>query len=125
MPRRGAPQGEDQETLVGPPLLVLTSLVSGPKHGHALMKDIEGFAMIRLGPGTLYGAIARLEARGLITPLAADGPRRPYEISPQGATVLKASIDELGRVVAEGQSRLHALPRERRFTVPALRGGGV
>ena len=49
-----------------PPLLILTSLADGPKHGHALFKDIEEFAGISLGPGALYGAITRLEDRGLI-----------------------------------------------------------
>ena len=39
-----------------PPLLILVSLADGPKHGHALAKDIEDFAGVRLGPGALYGA---------------------------------------------------------------------
>ncbi|HLK45319.1 MAG TPA: PadR family transcriptional regulator, partial [Acidimicrobiales bacterium] len=46
-----------------PPLLILTSLAGGPKHGHALSRDIESFAGVRLGPGALYGAITRLEER--------------------------------------------------------------
>jgi Transcriptional regulator PadR-like family len=44
-----------------PPLLILVSLADGPKHGHALAKDIEDFAGVRLGPGALYGAITRLD----------------------------------------------------------------
>jgi DNA-binding PadR family transcriptional regulator len=51
-----------------PPLLILISLAEGPKHGHALAKDIEDFAKVKLGPGALYGAITRLEERGLIEP---------------------------------------------------------
>ena len=38
-----------------PTLLVLASLADGDKHGYAMMEDIERFAGIRLGPGTLYG----------------------------------------------------------------------
>ena len=49
-----------------PPLLVLASLASGPKHGHAMVEDIESLCGTRLGPGTLYGAIARLEQQGWI-----------------------------------------------------------
>jgi hypothetical protein len=49
-----------------PPVLILTSLADGEKHGYALLQDIEAFAGVRLGPGTLYGAISRLEERGLI-----------------------------------------------------------
>ena len=44
-----------------PPTLILMSLAGGAKHGHALLKDIEGFAGVKLGPGALYGAITRLE----------------------------------------------------------------
>jgi len=42
-------------------VLVPTSLSSGPKHDYALVKDIQAFAGITLGPGTLHGAIAKLE----------------------------------------------------------------
>ena len=52
-----------------PELLILTSLASGPKHGYALLQDIASFAGVTLGPGTLYGAISRLEERGLIEAL--------------------------------------------------------
>ncbi|HKO17748.1 MAG TPA: helix-turn-helix transcriptional regulator, partial [Acidobacteriaceae bacterium] len=47
-----------------PPLLVLASLANGPKHGHAMLDDIAAMCGTRLGPGTLYGAIARLEQQG-------------------------------------------------------------
>ena len=47
-----------------PSLLVLASLAEGDKHGYAIMTDVERFAGVRLGPGTLYGAITRLEQRG-------------------------------------------------------------
>ena len=47
-----------------PGLLILTSLADGEKHGYAMMEDIEALCGVRLGPGTLYGALARLERRG-------------------------------------------------------------
>lgn len=97
-----------------PPVLILTSLVSGPKHGYALLQDIEGFAGVTLGPGTLYGAITRLEQRGLIEPTqSADERRRPYRITAAGAEVLKTTLDELRRIVEEGTKRLrHLAPLE-------------
>ena len=65
-----------------PNLLVLVSLAAGPRHGHAILLDVEAFAGVRLGPGTLYGAIGRLEADG---PDRADGDRRPAApVSPDG-----------------------------------------
>ncbi|HVC87854.1 MAG TPA: PadR family transcriptional regulator [Gaiellaceae bacterium] len=91
-----------------PPLLILTSLASGPKHGHALLKDIASFAGVRLGPGTLYGAITRLEQRGLIEPLGPDERRRPYRITAAGSESLASSLAGLRRIVDEGSSRLRA-----------------
>ena len=64
-----------------PGLLVLVSLAAGPRHGHAILVDVRDFAGVRLGPGTLYGAIGRLEADGLIEPMELDGRRRPYRLT--------------------------------------------
>jgi DNA-binding PadR family transcriptional regulator len=58
-----------------PGLLILTSISSGPKHGQALLHDIDAFAAIRLGPGTLYGPITRLEERGLASATSTSTPR--------------------------------------------------
>jgi Transcriptional regulator PadR-like family len=64
-----------------PWLLVLTSLADGPKHGYAIMADVADFSGVRLEPGTLYGALARLERRGWVRPLPAGECRRSYEIA--------------------------------------------
>jgi DNA-binding PadR family transcriptional regulator len=89
-----------------PPILILTSLAGGPKHGHALSKDIEGFAGVVLGPGALYGAITRLEERGLIEPLESNDRRRPYRITATGAAYLAEAVDEMQRLADEGLRRL-------------------
>src|SRR5271169_6904128 len=89
-----------------PPVLILTSLAAGPKHGHALSKDIEAFAGVRLGPGTLYGAITRLEERGLITPLDSNDRRRPYQITAAGTAALVSQVVEMRRVADVGAARL-------------------
>jgi DNA-binding PadR family transcriptional regulator len=93
-----------------PTILILTSLASGPKHGHALLIDIDEFAGTRLGPGTLYGAIARLEERGLIEPLPADDRRRPYRITAGGSAELERSLAGLRRVVRTAEARLAVSP---------------
>src|SRR5215467_13822519 len=64
----------------GPATLILSSLADGTKHGYALTKDIEEFAGVRLSPGTLYEALARLESQGLIRALESADRRRPYEL---------------------------------------------
>lgn len=89
-----------------PTVLVLTSLAAGAKHGHALALDIEQFAGVRLGPGSLYGAITRLEERGLIAPLPSDDRRRPYEITGAGRAELATAMQSMARVVAAGTTRL-------------------
>lgn len=89
-----------------PPILILTSLAGGPKHGHALSRDIEGFAGVILGPGALYGAITRLEERGLIHPLESDDRRRPYRISATGSAYLSEAVIEMQRLANEGARRL-------------------
>jgi DNA-binding PadR family transcriptional regulator len=90
-----------------PTLLVLASLADGDKHGYAMMEDIERFAGIRLGPGTLYGAITRLEERGWIGPVKSrDERRQPYRITAAGQEHLAEQLANLNRVVKTGLSRL-------------------
>jgi DNA-binding PadR family transcriptional regulator len=92
-----------------PPLLVLASLASGAKHGHAMVEDIARLCGTRLGPGTLYGAIARLEQQGWIEPLAREERRQPYRITPAGVGVLRAKLRTLAQFTKAGLERLEAL----------------
>ncbi|HEY0937157.1 MAG TPA: helix-turn-helix transcriptional regulator [Trebonia sp.] len=87
-------------------VLILVSLADGPKHGYALIQDIKELAGVELGPGSLYGALDRLERLGLIEPLPAADRRRPYRITAPGATALRAHLDSLERVSAAGRLRL-------------------
>jgi DNA-binding PadR family transcriptional regulator len=87
-------------------VLILTSLADGPKHGYALIQDIKGFAGLQLGPGTLYGALDRLEGLGLVEALPADDRRHPYRMTAAGAAALRAHLDSLERVSAVGRLRL-------------------
>ena len=89
-----------------PPLLILTSLAAGPKHGHALAKDVATFAGVELSPGALYGAITRLEERGLIEPMEIDNRRRPYRITGAGTTALANAVADMRRITDVGAARL-------------------
>src|SRR5256884_9194706 len=71
-------------TMQDPTILILASLADGDKHGYAIMEDIQVFAGIRLGPGTLYGAICRLEQRGWIRAEKSEARRQPYRITAEG-----------------------------------------
>ncbi|HTW98152.1 MAG TPA: PadR family transcriptional regulator [Acidimicrobiales bacterium] len=106
------PSGEPLEPLAGfgrytgPATFILSSLAEGEKHGYALTKDIESFAGVRLAPGTLYEALARLEAQGLIEALESHDRRRPYRLTALGAATLHAQLDRQRRVADVGLRRL-------------------
>ncbi len=87
-------------------VLILTSLADGSKHGYALIQDIKGFAGLQLGPGTLYGALDRLERMGLIHALPAKDRRQPYRITAAGVVALRAHLDSIERVSSAGRLRL-------------------
>ena len=89
-----------------PALMILISLAEGPKHGYAMTQDIEAMSGLKLGPGTLYGAIARLEECRWIEPLPAEDRRRPYKLTNAGQKVLRARLQSLRTVTRIGQARL-------------------
>ena len=90
-------------------MFVLASLAHGPKHGHAMIEDIARLCGTRLGPGTLYGALARLEQQGWIEPLPPEERRRPYRITAEGERVLRAKLTTLRRFTKAGLGRLEAV----------------
>jgi DNA-binding PadR family transcriptional regulator len=89
-----------------PTILILASLADGDKHGYAIMEDIQVFAGVRLGPGTLYGAICRLEQTGWIRAVKSESRRQPYRITPDGSRHLKEQLALLGQVVRTANRRL-------------------
>lgn len=90
-------------------LLVLISLAEGPKHGYALLKDIEAFAEVSLSPGTLYAAIARLEDAGLVEPLDSQARRRPYRLTTTGRAALRAELEAAVTLSQMGLGRLRVI----------------
>ena len=89
-----------------PSLFILASLGEGPKHGYAIMTDVEAISGQHLGPGTLYAALARLERRGLIEALAPEDRRRPYRLTGLGATTLRTQLEGLSEFAKTGLRRL-------------------
>jgi len=89
-----------------PAVLILISLAGRPRHGYAITDDIEKETGYRPGPGTLYGALARLEKRGFIRPVSSDGNRSTYELTPGGLDALRARLRAMEAVTRLGQARL-------------------
>lgn len=93
---------------------ILLSLAPGPKHGYAIMKDVQHMSRERvaLSTGTLYGALPRLLEQGWITRSQAPAdsrpgrPRKLYRLTPLGQQVLDAEVQRLDSLVAAAQRRL-------------------
>jgi len=89
-----------------PGLLVMVSLCDGPKHGYAMTQDIALFSGATLGPGTLYGTLARLEDRGLIEPLPMEERRRLYRLTSIGNRAVRQRLAQLTRLTDVARRRL-------------------
>jgi DNA-binding PadR family transcriptional regulator len=96
----------DLGRLAEPSLFILASLGEGPKHGYAIMADVEAISGQHLGPGTLYAALARLEQRGLIEALPPEDRRRPYRLTGLGASTLRTLLERLSDFARTGLHRL-------------------
>jgi DNA-binding PadR family transcriptional regulator len=91
-----------------PTFYILLSLSPGPKHGYAIMKEVEILSESRLllSTGTLYGAIKRLLDDGWIhrvedpLPNSTDRERKAYALTEQGRRLLSAEIERLRRMVS-------------------------
>jgi DNA-binding PadR family transcriptional regulator len=100
------PEVADLGRFSEPALLILASLADRPKHGYGIEKDVRQFSGVQLEPGTLYGALARMESRGWIEPLPAEDRRRPYRLTGLGAAVLRARLESVQKVAVVGLRRL-------------------
>jgi DNA-binding PadR family transcriptional regulator len=95
-------------------MLVLTVLADGPLHGYAINTAIEELTGRRLGPGSLYGALSRLEARELIQPedeaAASQERHRTMRITDLGREQLRAELQQMARISAAGLRALGISP---------------
>lgn len=89
-----------------PATLILLSLVDGPKHGYAVMVEVEEKMGVKLGPGTLYGAIAKLVKLGMIQPLEFEERTRPYAITPRGKEAVADFVRTWSPILRRGEARL-------------------
>ncbi|TVT27753.1 PadR family transcriptional regulator [Salinicoccus cyprini] len=89
-----------------PSLLILISLAEKNRHGYAIMEDIEENYDFKIGPGTLYGAISRLEKAGYISVLETEDRKKPYKMTEAGQVYLTEQIREMQKVTSLGMTRL-------------------
>jgi DNA-binding PadR family transcriptional regulator len=92
-----------------PGLLILTSLAGGERHGYGIMEDVRAMTDIKLGPGTLYAALTRLQRMGYIEATRSEDRRRPYRLTPTGIRALEHQIAGLRQLAATATERLASL----------------
>jgi DNA-binding PadR family transcriptional regulator len=83
---------------------ILLALADGPLHGYAIMQAVEASAGadMRMGPGTIYGSLQRMEEAGLVRELTTlgDDRRRVFGLQPAGRRALEAEAHRLTRLAA-------------------------
>ncbi|MEV4540252.1 PadR family transcriptional regulator [Micromonospora echinaurantiaca] len=98
-----------------PTFLILTALAAGPRHGYGIIQEVAALSeqRVTLLPGTLYAALDRLSAQGLVAPdreETVDGRlRRYYRLTPDGVTALDAETARLRQLTAAAEARLRPL----------------
>ena len=100
------PQVPELGRFAEPALLILVSLSDGPKHGYAIMQDVESGTGRPMGAGTLYAALVRLEEQGFIEPLVPVDRRRPYRLTAVGASNLAEQLRGLSSFAQQGLRQL-------------------
>lgn len=95
---------------------VLLALADGPLHGYGIAREAEEASggAVSMGPGTLYGALQRLDEKGLIreapTPDDVEGRhadrRKYYRITVEGRATLRAEATRLSRVVERARAKI-------------------
>jgi DNA-binding PadR family transcriptional regulator len=96
-----------------PTFFILLSLSPGPKHGYAILKQVEALSegRVQLSTGTLYGAIKRLLDDGWIRrvddplPIGTKRQRKTYALTEQGRRVLNAEIERLRKLVSVARTQ--------------------
>ena len=94
-----------------PVILILTSLADQPRHGYALMKDIQALSndRVRLSTGTLYGALRRLLEDNWIERFEQEDTSREkqaYRITPEGRKQLELELERLRQLMEAATARL-------------------
>lgn len=100
--------------LTEPVLLILMSLTDEPRHGYALIKDIETLSngRVRLSTGTLFGAIRRLLQDGWIERFEQEDTSRQkqaYRLTPSGRAQLQMELDRMKRLMRAATVRLRTI----------------
>ncbi len=103
----------EAKPLSEPVFLILLSLADRPRHGYALMKDIESLSngRVRLSTGTLYGALRRLLDDAWIEPFKQEDSSREkqaYRLTEMGRAQVHGEVDRMRQLTRAAAARLKA-----------------
>ena len=103
--------GSESKPLTEPVFLILTSLADQPRHGYALMQDIQAISndRVMLSTGTLYGALRRLLEDGLIERFQQSDKSRDkqaYKLTPEGRRQLRLEVERMKRLTRAATARM-------------------
>ncbi|MCZ3365946.1 MULTISPECIES: PadR family transcriptional regulator [Methanobacterium] len=86
---------------------VLISL-NKSRHGYGIMQHVEKLTngRIKIGAGTMYGNLSRMEKEGLITSVAEEDRKKIYELSEKGKIVLKLELERLEELIDHGKNEM-------------------
>jgi len=103
----------ETKPLSEPVLLILTSLAEHPRHGYALLKDIEVLSggRVRMSTGTLFGALRRLLEDGWIERFEQDDisrQKQAYRLTAAGRKQLERELERMKQLTRAGFARLRA-----------------
>ena len=75
-----------------------------PNHGYQLMHAITEVSKgrVKMGPGTLYGVLSRMQKDGLISLAEDDGRRKTYQITPEGEKALRIEYSRIKAMIQDG-----------------------
>jgi DNA-binding PadR family transcriptional regulator len=86
---------------------IMVALADQPKHGYAIMKDIQDLGGFSMRPGTLYAALMRMERAQLVEEIQThDYRRRPFKLTEAGRKRLGADLKTLAALASTGLRRL-------------------
>ena len=101
----------DPKPLTEPVFLILTSLAEQPRHGYALLQDIQQISngRVMLSTGTLYGALRRLLEDGWIERFEQEDTSREkqaYRLTSIGREHLQLELDRMRWLTRAAATRL-------------------
>jgi DNA-binding PadR family transcriptional regulator len=101
----------ENKPLTEPVLFILISLADKPRHGYALIKDIETLSngRVRLSTGTLFGALRRLLENGWIErfeQVDTSRSKQAYKLTPAGLGQLQLELDRMRQLRRAASTRL-------------------